>query len=96
LWADLISFQSRLYGGLPFYILGVVGILASGVSIYLPETANEKLADTVEEAEQFGRDQPFFGIAFLERRKKEKRRRNTEKKEVEWSKGKYFQVQINV
>ena len=42
---------------MPFYILGVVGIVASVVSVNLPETADQKLADTVEEAEEFGRGQ---------------------------------------
>ena len=49
--------QSGLNPALPFYILGAVGIVASAVAVNLPETADQKLADTVEEAEEFGRGQ---------------------------------------
>ena len=38
-------------------MLGAVGIVAAGVAVNLPETADQRLADTVEEAEEFGRGQ---------------------------------------
>ena len=67
--------QSGLNPALPFYILGAVGIVASAVAINLPETADQKLADTVEEAEEFGRGQvgfsnmPQFSVTSQEKRR---------------------------
>ena len=39
-------------------------------SVFLPETAEEKLPQTVEEAEDFGIGQPLLTIPFLLRRKR--------------------------
>lgn len=70
---NLLSFYI-LQGGsdptIPFYILGVSGIVAAGVAVTFPETAGEKLPETAEEAEQFGKGQPLFTIPFLTRRKR--------------------------
>ena len=38
--------------------------------MFLPETAEEKLPQTVEEAEDFGMGQPLLTIPFLLRRKR--------------------------
>ena len=62
--------QSSVYPALPFYILSAAGILAAAVTVALPETANEKLANTLDEGEQFGRGQSFFLLPFLERRRR--------------------------
>ena len=57
--------QSGLNPALPFYILGAVGIVASAVAVNLPETADQKLADTVEEAEEFGRGQVLLSVLVI-------------------------------
>ena len=57
--------QSGLNPALPFYILGAVGIVASAVAVNLPETADQKLADTVEEAEEFGRGQVLLSVVLV-------------------------------
>ncbi len=49
----------------PFIILGVAGVLASMLPVMLPETAHEALADTVEQADAFGKDQGFFHVPIL-------------------------------
>ena len=59
-----------MYPALPFYILSAAGILAAAVTVALPETANEKLANTLDEGEQFGRGQSFFLVPFVERRRR--------------------------
>ena len=59
-----------MYPALPFYILSAAGVAAGLVTVALPETANEKLANTLDEGEHFGRGQSFFHVPFLERREK--------------------------
>ena len=55
---------------IPFFILGAGGMVSGVLSVFLPETADEKLPLTVEEAEHFGIDQSLLTIPFLCRRKK--------------------------
>ena len=61
----ILLIQSGLNPALPFYILGAVGIVASAVAVNLPETADQKLADTVEEAEEFGRGQVLLSVLVI-------------------------------
>ncbi|KAL1452485.1 hypothetical protein WDU94_006713 [Cyamophila willieti] len=42
---------------LPFIVLGIIGILGGSLSIFLPETLDEDLPDTLEDGEEFGRHQ---------------------------------------
>ena len=37
---------------------------------WMPETADEKLPDTVEQAEEFGKGQTLFPMPILKRRRK--------------------------
>ena len=53
---------------MPFYILGGGGIIGSFAILSMPETADEKLPDTVEEAEEFGRGQKMFPMPILKGR----------------------------
>ena len=55
---------------IPFYILGAGGVVSGVLGVFLPETAEEKLPQTVEEAEDFGIGQPLLTIPFLLRRKR--------------------------
>ncbi len=65
-----IAYSGAIDRGLPFYILGGGGILACFVAVGLPETAREKLPDTLEQAREFGKDQPFFYVPGLGNRGK--------------------------
>ena len=51
---------------LPFAILGCGGILGAVLSLHLPETAAAELSNTLEEAEQFGKDRGFFYMPMVE------------------------------
>ena len=64
---NLIStFQSVASPSLPFFLLGFGSLLAAGLSVNLPETANAALSNTLEEAEEFGKDQWFFYLPMIE------------------------------
>ena len=52
--------------------MAVGSLLGAFASIFLPETSQRELPDTVDEAEHFGEDQKFFEVPFLEMRRKRK------------------------
>ena len=68
--SPFVAYSSQLYKPLPFFLLCLGGILAAACLINLPETCDERLPETLSEAESFGLGQSFFLIPYLERRKK--------------------------
>ncbi|XP_014665354.1 PREDICTED: organic cation transporter protein-like isoform X2 [Priapulus caudatus] len=54
-----IVYLGYQYRDLPAFIMGTVTLVASVLAMALPETLNQKLPETVEEAEEFGKNQPF-------------------------------------
>ena len=71
----LFLFQSVVDPTLPFYILAFGAVIGGVIALFLPETAGIDLPDTIEEAEEFRKDQHFFLVPFME----EKRRKRAEK-----------------
>ena len=63
-------FQSILLPSLPFYILSAGGLIVAAITLCLPETGISNLPNTLEEGEQFGKEQPFLYLPFVERKKK--------------------------
>nr|CAD7588044.1 unnamed protein product [Timema genevievae] len=47
----------------PYIILGLMALLGSVLSAFLPETLNVKLPETLYDAQHFGDDQKFWSIA---------------------------------
>ena len=47
---------------MPFYILGIGGLVWTIFPLLLPETAHKKLPDTLQEGDDFGRDQKFWSF----------------------------------
>lgn len=43
----------NIWNPLPYFIFGVLSTCAGRLALFLPETLNEKLRDTVQEAETF-------------------------------------------
>jgi hypothetical protein len=52
---------------MPFYILGILGVVGSLIPLPLPETSDVDLPNTLEEAEAFGMDQRFFAVPIVDR-----------------------------
>lgn len=70
--SSYIAHSSTVHPALPFYILSALGAAVAIASLGLPETADEKLPNSLEEGERFGTGQRFFLVPFvqkLERRK---------------------------
>ena len=64
----------------PFIILTVIGFVSSLLPLLLPETAEETLPDTIEEANNFGQNQGFFDIPILNRYLRRKKSNEEEKR----------------
>ncbi|XP_037074255.1 solute carrier family 22 member 21-like, partial [Pollicipes pollicipes] len=58
---------------LPLCIFGVCGLLAGGMTAFLPETSGRDLPTTVAEAADFGRDQAWLPIPCLVARRRRRR-----------------------
>ena len=69
---------------LPFLILAVGGLAGAAVSLFLPETADTDLPDTVVAAEEFGKGDSFLLVPCIEKRKR-KRLKEVEMREREES-----------
>ena len=73
--SPFVAYSAQLYKPLPFYLLCLGGILAAAALINLPETCDERLPETLAEAEAFGLGQGFFLVPYLERRRKKRMKR---------------------
>ena len=73
--------QSVLDPRLPFLLLASLSALCALLPLFLPETAGVELPDTVEDVENFGSNNGFFHVPWIEerRQKKEAKRRKGEK-----------------
>ena len=54
---NLVAIQGQYQAEAPFLIIGLLSLLGAAAAVNLPETTDERLPDTLEEAEDFGRGQ---------------------------------------
>ncbi|XP_059098093.1 solute carrier family 22 member 1-like [Tigriopus californicus] len=64
-----VVFTGSIHMAIPFIIIGVLSILSGILAVFLPETADEHLPDTMEDGEAFGRNQDFWNVPILKRLK---------------------------
>ncbi len=57
--------KSTYSNTLPYIVLGSLSVLGGLVCLFLPETANENLPESVADAELFGARQSFFHVPCL-------------------------------
>jgi hypothetical protein len=58
--APFVVYLSHITPELPLIVLGVLGIFGGFLSLYLPETLNHELPQTLVDGEEFGRGQGMF------------------------------------
>ncbi|XP_034244931.1 organic cation transporter protein [Thrips palmi] len=58
--APFVVYLSVVHPALPLLILGSMGVVGGVLALFLPETLDQDLPQTLADGEQFGRDQRFF------------------------------------
>lgn len=65
--APFVVYLSYIHITLPLVILGLISIGSGILCLFLPETLNEELPQTLDDGEQFGRNQHFWDIPCFKR-----------------------------
>lgn len=58
--APFVVYLANISQSLPLIVLGVLGIIAGFLALFLPETLNHELPQTLADGEEFGRGQSMF------------------------------------
>lgn len=58
--APFVVYLSVIANELPLIVLGILGIIGGFLSLYLPETLNHELPQTLSDGEEFGRGQGMW------------------------------------
>ncbi|KAK3888657.1 hypothetical protein Pcinc_007270 [Petrolisthes cinctipes] len=69
--APIISSLSSIYKPLPLLVFGVLSIISGCLIVLLPETVGSELPQTLQESEDFGKDQPIFYFSCFGKKKSE-------------------------
>lgn len=65
--APFVVYLGEINAMLPLLILGLLGILGGLLSLLLPETLDQELPQTLEDGENFGRNQKFWDMPCIKR-----------------------------
>ncbi|XP_063698988.1 carcinine transporter-like isoform X2 [Culicoides brevitarsis] len=60
--APFVVYLANFSTSLPLIVLGIVGIVGGLFCLYLPESLNCELPQTMEDGEEFGKDQKFWSF----------------------------------
>ncbi|XP_059092270.1 organic cation transporter 1-like [Tigriopus californicus] len=80
-FSPYIVYSSKAWESLPFMILALGSLFGAVTALFLPETADVDLPDTIEEAEEFDKHHTFFYVPIVhkwraKKEAKEEARRN--------------------
>ncbi|XP_068152102.1 organic cation transporter-like protein [Drosophila tropicalis] len=67
-FSAFILYTRSIFPPLPEVILGVISLLGAGLCLLLPETLNRTLPTSLEDGENFGKNDRWFTFSFIERR----------------------------
>jgi len=73
-----IVYSATIDPDLPFYLMGLLGMLGALPGLFLPETAGTNLPDTLEEAKVYGTKDKFFWIPLMNPDKRYKEAKDCE------------------
>lgn len=63
--APFVVYLSYLSPDLPLLVLGFMGIIGGILTLFLPETLDHELPQTLKDGEEFGRGQQFWDFPCL-------------------------------
>lgn len=69
--APFIASLAKIYQPLPLLVFGVLSIVSGCLIILLPETVGCELPQTLQESEEFGKDQPIWYFSCCKRRQED-------------------------
>lgn len=67
--APFVAYSSYISPSLPLIILGCTGVFGGCLALFLPETMDQMLPQTLVDGEAFGRDQKFLDLPWCKRTK---------------------------
>ena len=65
----IVILKARFNSSLPLTVLGLLALIGAVMALMLPETLGAILPDTIEDGENFGKDQSFWDFPCCPRRK---------------------------
>lgn len=65
--APFVVYLGEVNVSLPLLILGILGISGGMLSLFLPETLDQDLPQTLEDGESFGKNQKFWDFPCIKR-----------------------------
>lgn len=69
--APFVVYLAQVQQSLPLIILGFMGVAGGCLSLLLPETLDKELPQTLQDGEEFGKDQKFFEFPCIGKKAKE-------------------------
>lgn len=63
--APFVVYLSVISDVLPLLVLGILGIAGGGLALFLPETLDKDLPQTLQDGEEFGKDQGIWDMPCL-------------------------------
>lgn len=67
--APFVVYLNYISPVLPFFVLGLMGIIGGILSLFLPETLNHELPQTLNDGEQFGLGQKMWDFPCISKYK---------------------------
>ncbi|RZF45646.1 hypothetical protein LSTR_LSTR010597 [Laodelphax striatellus] len=65
--SPFVIYLANINPHFPLMVLGVLGIVGGILCLFLPETMGQELPQTLQDGEDFGRDQTFFDIPCIKK-----------------------------
>lgn len=81
--APFVVYLAQIQQNLPLIILGIMGVVGGCLALFLPETLDKELPQTLQDGEEFGKDQRFFEFPCIGQKAREIERRLQEEEERE-------------
>ncbi|XP_033200752.2 organic cation transporter protein-like [Bombus vancouverensis nearcticus] len=69
--APFVVYLNVVSSFLPLLVLGTLGIMGGLLTLFLPETLNKDLPQTLQDGEDFGKDQKMWDVPCIGRKRED-------------------------